>query len=271
METFVEYKPFGELTPEQQVPLFLAQIRGEGLETVNRFNKQWTRMTRTEPFEHSRIYRLAVPQTQEELDLEHKEMEGTRLREALTTISQKYTSLSKKQKKAIEAGDRVVGLPSATSEYSYTTEGTEWNVKEARDGLLFIEAGLSRPFCVREEHFELVEKGMPPTFGELGDIYKGELLLAHFNETPIQFKADKYSEWTDIDNPAFTPSAAYRIKPEQTEQERELSELKEMLDKMSAELKETNRDIYRLKDIVAEQRQFVESREEEPEVEDWWV
>lgn len=80
------------------------------------------------------------------------------------------------------------------------------------------------------ERFELVS--------ELTPHVHQEVIIAYANGEKIQHFCDHMGEWFEIKSPAFHPDIKYRVKPQKTEKELKIEELKETIDDLQKQINE---------------------------------
>lgn len=62
--------------------------------------------------------------------------------------------------------------------------------------------------------FKVISKAKHKVFGEMSPEEKGALLLAHHDGETIEFSFGGTRDWSEVTEPLFTDSHAYRVKPE---------------------------------------------------------
>ncbi len=135
-------------------------------------------------------------------------------------------------------GDKVVAQDDAP--YYITTDGWEGEVVGIMDTTIQVRGpGMGGTdivsYWVNPEYFD--PKNGFVAFGELTDAEQGALLLAAHNGYDIQFRWDCSERWTRAEDPAFTPTAQYRVAPDVLAERQAVTAAKDALAENEAKIK----------------------------------
>jgi len=125
-----------------------------------------------------------------------------------------------------KVGDKVVRTSDPYCVLSVGTKAIVTGVKDRGELRL-----LGSKNCWDQERFKLEE-------AETAERPHKDVIIAWANGVDIQFRTDSCEKWGDINNPCFHKNYQYRVKPVDSEKEKQIASLKKAIDEIHKKIEE---------------------------------